>query len=190
MQLVAVAVVLLSILSLSSAARPLSREFSAVAGYNEVASGLPSRHLLAAKVQNWGFPNDANPPLVQFPNIAAQIGDTVTFRWNGTRMHGLWQIPASVCPAIFNASAPGYRQLVASTNNATITIRMNTPGTIYFACPVPGHCSLGMIVGVVVAAPDVGYLPAAIDVPLFVPNASAPAPEPLPGSMATPGTEG
>lgn len=125
---------------------------------------------------------------------------------------------AGVCPAIFNASAPGYRQLVASTNNATITIRMNTPGTIYFACPVPGHCSLGMIVGVVVAAPDgesqvsqhfhrapacfsmltgifpccaaVGYLPAAIDVPLFVPNASAPAPEPLPGSMATPGTEG
>ena len=49
----------------------------------------------AAKVQNWGFPNDANPPLVQFPNIAAQIGDTVTFRWNGTSMHGLWQIPAS-----------------------------------------------------------------------------------------------
>ena len=49
---------------------------------------------------------------------------------------------------------PGYRQLVAPNNTGIITIKMTTPGTIYFACPVPSHCSLGMIVGIVVSDPN------------------------------------
>ncbi|KAL4434479.1 hypothetical protein ABPG75_000920 [Micractinium tetrahymenae] len=85
-------------------------------------------------IDPWTLPGGPVPP---FGTRAAKVGDSAMFVFQG--LHGLFQIPSGTCPQTFTDTPP-LKQIMAPTNNGRATVMFTTPGTFWYACPVPGHC--------------------------------------------------
>ncbi|GJM86321.1 hypothetical protein PR202_ga02171 [Eleusine coracana subsp. coracana] len=94
------------------------------------------------------------------------VGDNLVFQYN--MMHTVAEVSSA------DYSACSASNSIQSYSDQNTKIALTKPGTRYFVCGTPGHCSGGMKLAVTVAAAD----------------ATAPAPEsPSAATPAAPGTE-
>mmetsp|Transcript_2736 Transcript_2736/g.6886 ORF Transcript_2736/g.6886 Transcript_2736/m.6886 type:complete len:193 (+) Transcript_2736:201-779(+) len=88
----------------------------------------------------WFVPESGKP----YPNGAAQVNDTVKFRWEA--FHNVYIHPTGDC------SKDG-AILVGDQSGAEYTFTADDIGTVTFACDVGQHCKYGQIITYDVALP-------------------------------------
>eukprot|EP00887_Chlorella_sp_A99_P004029 scaffold11.g4029.t1 len=81
--------------------------------------------------------------------VKLTTGQSVTLMWNATTPntpHGVWAVPSNACPPQFTAGN-GLSELVAPAPQGSWTFSCNSTssGDHFYACPVDGHCKLGML---------------------------------------------
>ena len=74
------------------------------------------------------------------PSMTASVGDTVIFQWNGN--HNVYLHPTGTCNTV-NSMLIG--------NNSGASFTFENSGSYVFACQIPQHCDLGMIMTITVS---------------------------------------
>jgi hypothetical protein len=88
----------------------------------------PPPHCAADFELDWTIKN--------YPHITVDVGDTVTFVWQGPPSHGLALVSEGACPTSND------RLLAEPANTGKFVWKAERKGVFWLACPVPGHCML------------------------------------------------
>jgi len=103
----------------------------------------PIAHALQTHTIHWLIP-------VEPQTLSVNIGDTVTFDWTeGQLPHNVYR---SATESDFDSCATSGGEFVAPVAiGSSYSVTLNEPGTVYYICSVPGHCSGGQKIAITVS---------------------------------------
>jgi plastocyanin len=75
-----------------------------------------------------------------FGDQTVTVGQQITFTWPQGN-HGVYVIPSRDCPTTFQDGQNGQKEIQAGVQGPkTVNYTFEQAGTVWFACPVDGHC--------------------------------------------------
>ncbi|XP_065046183.1 uclacyanin-3-like [Musa acuminata AAA Group] len=112
---------------------------------------------------------------------AFRVGDTLTFKYASS--HDVLEVSSAAY-----SSCTTSNPISTSTGGNTV-VTLNSTGSRYFVCGIPGHCAGGMKLQIDVASPTSTPPPSPSSTPRSPPVAPSPrSPSALPPSSSTPGS--